>query len=58
VLPPGYATEDGTGLHYVGTRLAEVLGVLPGQQAWHVAPQGEAGYAETSMTARHWAPSA
>jgi peptidase E len=58
VLPPGYATEDGTGLHYVGTRLAEVLGVLPGRRAWHVMPEGEAGYAETAIPARHWAPSA
>jgi hypothetical protein len=27
-LPPGYATEDGVGLHYVGTRLHEAVSVL------------------------------
>jgi peptidase E len=56
-LPPGYATEDGTGLHYVGTRLHEVLGVVPGRHAWHVALDGESGYAETAIRARHWTPS-
>jgi peptidase E len=58
VLPAGYATEDGTGLHYVGTRLAEVLGVLPDGRAWHVVPEGESGYAETAIPARHSVPSA
>jgi peptidase E len=57
-LPPGYATEDGTGLHYVGTELQEVLGVLPDRRAWHVVPDGESGYAETAIPARHWTPSA
>src|ERR1039457_5369911 len=27
-LPPGYATEDGVGLHYVGTRLHEAVSAL------------------------------
>ena len=55
-LPAGYATEDGTGLHYVGTELHEVLGVLPDRNAWSVTPEGESGYAERAIAARHWAP--
>ena len=35
-LPPGYATEDGVALHYVGTRLHEALSVLPARNAWFV----------------------
>ena len=31
-LPGGYATEDGVGLHYVGTRLHEAVGILDGKQ--------------------------
>jgi hypothetical protein len=30
-LPPGHATEDGVGLHYVGTELAEAVTVVPGR---------------------------
>lgn len=55
-LPAGYATEDGTGLHYVGTELHEVLGVLPDRHAWYAAPEGESGYAERPIAARHWVP--
>jgi len=35
-LPPGHATEDGVGLHYVGTELAEAVTVVPGARAWRV----------------------
>ena len=47
-LPAGYATEDGTGLHYVG--------IVPGRHAWHVAPDGAGGYQETAIPARYWLP--
>lgn len=58
-LPAGYATEDGTGLHYVGTRLHEVLGTVPGKRAWHIEPAGtDSGYAEQAIEARHWVPPA
>jgi peptidase E len=57
-LPAGYATEDGTGLHYVGNELYEAVGVLSGRSAWFVAPDGASGYAETAIPARHWAPPA
>ena len=55
-LPAGYATEDGTGLHYVGTELREALGIVPGRHAWHVAPDGAGGYQETAIPARYWLP--
>lgn len=52
ILPAGYATEDGVGLHYVGTELREAVTVLPGRQAWHVRPDGDGGYAEQPVTTR------
>ncbi|HUN33863.1 MAG TPA: peptidase E [Trebonia sp.] len=51
-LPAGYATEDGVGLHYVGTELREAVTVLPGKQAWHVAPDQQGGYMERAITPR------
>jgi peptidase E len=56
VLPAGYATEDGVALHYVGTRLHEVLGVLPGRNAWFVEADGEGKHRETAFPARCWLP--
>ena len=38
ILPGGYATEDGTGLHYLGTNLHEVVSIRPGKRAWRVDP--------------------
>jgi Peptidase family S51 len=35
-LPPGYASEDGVGLHYIGTELHEAVSVLPDAAAWWV----------------------
>ncbi|MEV0144913.1 MULTISPECIES: peptidase E [unclassified Nonomuraea] len=55
-LPPGYATEDGVALHYVGTRLHEALGVLPDRNAWFVEPDGEGGSREKAVPARRWVP--
>jgi peptidase E len=55
-LPAGYATEDGVGLHYVGTELREAVGIVPGRRAWHVSPDSAAGYRETAMPARYWLP--
>lgn len=37
VLPAGYATEDGVGLHYVGTELREAVTVRAGARAWFVS---------------------
>ena len=51
-LPAGYATEDGVGLLYSGTDLIEAVAVLPGRHAWHVAPDGNGGYAEQAIVPR------
>jgi peptidase E len=51
-LAAGYATEDGTGLHYVGTDLREAVSILPGKRAWWVEPSGDGGYAERAITPR------
>jgi peptidase E len=40
-LPSGHATEDGVGLHYVGTALAGVVSVVPGARAWSVHAGGD-----------------
>jgi hypothetical protein len=37
-FPAGYATEDGVGLHYIGTELREAVTILPGKRAWRVEP--------------------
>jgi peptidase E len=52
ILPAGYATDDGVGLHYRGTALVEALGEIAGQGAYRVeaAPAGHA--AETPLDVR------
>jgi peptidase E len=55
-LPAGYATEDGVGLHYVGTEFQGAFSVLGGQRAWHVAPDGQGGYTERAIEPREWNP--
>jgi peptidase E len=39
-LPPGYASEDGVGLHYVGVALREAVSVRRGARAWWVDRDG------------------
>ncbi|MGH3153939.1 MAG: Type 1 glutamine amidotransferase-like domain-containing protein [Streptosporangiaceae bacterium] len=52
ILPAGYATEDGVGLHYVGTELHEAVSVLDGKRAWRVHPASAGTYAEAPVTPR------
>ncbi len=52
VLPPGYATEEGVGLHYIGTELAEAVTVRPGARAWRVRADGDGGWTERPVAAR------
>lgn len=40
-LPPGYAADDGVGLHYRGTELHEAVTDRDGASAWRVDPDGE-----------------
>jgi hypothetical protein len=49
---PGYATEDGVGLHYVGTELEEAVSVRPTAKAWHLRPNGLGGCTEEPVATR------
>jgi hypothetical protein len=42
VLPAGYATDDGTGLHYVDTVLHEAVRTFDGTDAHEVRLEGDA----------------
>ena len=55
-LPAGYASEDGVGLHYVGTDLREAVSVRRGSQAWWVAPDGDGGHVERAVPTRYLGP--
>jgi peptidase E len=43
VLPDGYATDDGTGLHYVGTDLVEAVTSVAGADAYRIQAGPDAG---------------
>src|ERR1019366_6886282 len=55
-LPAGDATEDGVGLHYVGTEFREALGIVAGRNAWYVAPGGAGRDRGPPIPARYWPP--
>ena len=48
-FPAGYAADDGVGLHFVGTELAEVVSARPGAQAYRVGSSGEAALPTRSL---------
>jgi len=50
-LPEAYATEDGVGLHYEGTSLAEAVTEVPGKLAYHLTLQGD-HLVEAALSAR------
>lgn len=50
-LGSGYATEDGVGLHYVGTSLSRVVTIRPAASAWWVEPDGRGGCHEERIPA-------
>jgi peptidase E len=52
LLAAGYATEDGVGLHYLGTELDEAVSILPGKRAWYVQADGAGSYTERGITPR------
>ncbi len=52
ILPAGFATEDGVGLHYIGTGLHEAVTVLDGKRAWRVNPASGGRYTEEPVTPR------
>jgi peptidase E len=41
ILPPGYAADDGVGLHYIGPDLHEAVRDRDGVSAWQVDVDGE-----------------
>jgi peptidase E len=51
-LPAGYATEDGVGLHYIGTELHEAVAMQDGARAWWVEPAPDGGYHDKPITPR------
>jgi peptidase E len=51
-LPASHATDDGAGLHYVGTELAEAVCDRPGALAWRVEPDGRGGAREVELPTR------
>jgi peptidase E len=51
-LPPGYATDDGAGLHYRGTELVEALGEEDGKGAYRVEPGDDGTAIETRLETR------
>jgi peptidase E len=51
-LPAGYAADDGVGLHFRGTELAEAVSARPGGRAFRVERSGD-GVTETALPVRH-----
>jgi len=51
-LDPGYASEDGVGLHYVDTDLLEAVTIRPGKAAWRVDRTDGGGYTEERIEPR------
>jgi peptidase E len=51
-LPRSYATDNGTGLHYVGTELYEALSDTEGKSAWRIEPDGQGGSVESALPTR------
>jgi dipeptidase E len=43
-FPAGWAAEDGVGLHFEGTELAEVVSALPDKRAYRVEPGSETAH--------------
>ncbi|MHB1988991.1 MAG: Type 1 glutamine amidotransferase-like domain-containing protein [Acidimicrobiales bacterium] len=51
-LPTSYATDDHTGLHYVGTELHEAVSELDGQSTWRIEADGKGGAFEVAVPTR------
>ena len=52
IFTAGFASEDGVGLHYVGTELSEAVTIVPGKRAWWVRPDKPGSYAEEPVRPR------
>jgi peptidase E len=51
-FPSGYASEDGVGLHYLDTQLAEAVRIRPAKRAWRVESDGDGGWREREIPPR------
>jgi hypothetical protein len=51
-LSAGYASEDGVGLHYVGTQLHEAVTIRPAARAWWVEADDAGGYTDRAVVPR------
>ncbi len=51
-VPLTFATDDGVGLHYVGTSLLEAVAELPGKSAWRIERNDDGGMTETRLPTR------
>lgn len=51
-LPAGYATDDGTGVLYRGTRFVEAVGEVDARGAYYVERTGDGRAAETALDVR------
>lgn len=51
-LPLSFATDDGAGLHYVGTALVEAVADYPGKSAYRIERDGLGGVTETRLETR------
>jgi peptidase E len=52
-IRPGYGAGDGTGLHFVGTELSEVVSSRPRAQAQFVCSDGEGGTIQRELAVRY-----
>ena len=52
MLPAGYATDDGVGLHYRGTELVEAVTDRPGKNAYRVERGRDSSAIEEVITPR------
>ncbi|MBX6389750.1 MAG: peptidase E [Frankia sp.] len=52
VLPAGWATDDGVGLHFRGTELVEAVADRPGASAWRVERGPDGAVVETRVEPR------
>ncbi len=55
VLPAGYATDDGTGVHYVDTEVVDAVHTLDGTDAYYVSLQ-DGAVVERPLNSRSLAP--
>ncbi|MFI6497228.1 Type 1 glutamine amidotransferase-like domain-containing protein [Nonomuraea typhae] len=51
-LPPGYAADEGVGLHYVGTEFIQAVSVAPGAYAYRLEHDGAGSVKEVRIEPR------